>query len=129
MEWPTPGRLLFGKPKSKIAPWVDGNVAEALKRLYAQYYPHQSELAHQRIAAVSAALVVEHPDAQWNPGHAESDLVSTVSLLLTCILSELQSAGSYARHPKLAELWRYLCTLDEDFKESLTLRYRALVEL
>ncbi|MEO5823112.1 MAG: hypothetical protein ABIT71_21625 [Vicinamibacteraceae bacterium] len=127
LEWPTPGRLLFGQPSKKVAPWVDGNVADVLKKLYAQYYPHQSELAHQRIAAVSAALVVENPDEQWNPGHAESDLVSTAALLLACIVAELQSAGNYAKHPKLAELWGYLCELDEEFKDVWGIRYSSLV--
>jgi hypothetical protein len=126
-DWPTPGVLIFGRPSRKVAPWVSGNRREALKRLYDQHYPHQSELAHQRIAAVSAAMLVDHPEAQWNPGHGESGLVLTAAVLLACILAELQLGAGFAPHPKLAETWAYLRQMDEDVQYLWTLRYGALV--
>ena len=55
VEWPTPGRLIFGQPSRGIPPWVSGERRAVLKRLYESNYSHQSELAHQRVAAVSAA--------------------------------------------------------------------------
>jgi hypothetical protein len=126
-EWPTPGVLIFGRPKRNVAAWVSGNRQEALRRLYAQYYPHQSELAHQRIAAVSAAMLVDNPDLQWNRGHGESDLVATAAFLLACILAELEAAAGFAPHPKLAELWAYLREINEDIESIWALRYRKLI--
>ena len=126
-EWPTPGILIFGSPRRKVAAWVTGNRQEMLKKLYAQYYPHQSELTHQRIAAVSAAMLVDNPNAQWNPGHGESSLVLTVAFLLACILAELQSAAGFGSHPKLTELWAYLREMDDNVTDLWELRYKDLV--
>ena len=126
-NWPTPGILIWGRPKRKVAPWVTGSRQQVLKRLYGLYYPHQSALAHQRIAAVSAAMLVEKPEFQWNPGLGESDLVNTATLLLICLLAELQFAAGYPRHPKLAELWAYLRQFDDEAKELWAMRYEGLV--
>ncbi len=126
-NWPTPGILIFGRPNRKIAPWVTGSRQQVLKKLYELYYPHQSDLAHQRIAAVSAAMLVEKPEFQWNPGHGESGLVNTATLLLICLLAELQFAADYSRHPKLAELWAYLRQFDDDAAELWATRYEGLV--
>jgi hypothetical protein len=126
-DWPTPGRLIFGRPSQKIAPWVSGSRQDVLKKLYTMNYPHQSELSHQRIGAVSAALLVDKPEFQWNPGHGESNLVVTAAFLVASIVAELQAAGGYSRHPKLAELWAYLREMDDDVKELWEMRYESLV--
>ena len=67
------------------------------------------------------------PDSQWNPGYGESNIVSTALLFLTCILSELEAAGGYQRHPKLAELWTYLRNIDGEATDLWTRRYEALL--
>ena len=126
-EWPTPGRLIFGSKKGKVAPWVSGNRQEVLGRLYRRHYPHQSALAHQRIAAVSAAVLVDNPEFQWNPGHGESNLVVDAALFLLCIVSELHYAAGYENEPRLAETWTYLREINDDVQELWDLRYGALV--
>jgi hypothetical protein len=125
-EWPTPGAMLWGTKKKKLAPFVTGSRHAVLKELYEAHYSHQSAQAHARMAAMSMAMLVDDPDAQWNPGQGESNLVSHALLFLCCILSEIEYAGSYPRHSKLAEVWAYLRDLDDEAKEIWTLRYEAL---
>jgi hypothetical protein len=126
-NWPTPGILIYGHAGRKIEPWVTGSARDVLKSLYDLNYPHQSELTHQRLAAVSSAMLVDNPEMQWNPGHGESHLVLTAILLVACIVSELQAVGGYARHPRLAELWGYMREMDEDVKVLWATRYESLV--
>ena len=83
-------------------------------------------------------MLVDTPEQQWNPGHGESNTVGSALLFVACmhpsfrsgravcLLSEIESAGTYTRHPKLAELWTYLRDLDDEAKELWTLRYEGL---
>jgi len=125
-RWPTPGFLIFGDDRRKIAPFVSGSRQTCLAALYRRHYPHQSALAHQRIAAVSAAMLVDSPEMQWNPGHGESHLVVDAIMFLICILTELQAAGGYRAEARLLEVWTYLREIDEDAKELWRLRYESL---
>jgi hypothetical protein len=127
-QWPTPGRMIHGDKRRKQPPFLHGNRRKVFKIIYDSHYGHQSEQAHQRAAAVSAALVVDDPSAQWNPGYGESTLISDAILFLTCILSELESKGRYPAHPKLQELWVYVRELNDEAKELWRLRYRSLLK-
>jgi hypothetical protein len=71
--------------------------------------------------------VDEH--AQWNPGLGESNLVADAFLYMACILSELESKGKYAEHPRLRELWTYLRALNDEAEELWRLRSRALLKV
>ena len=126
-EWPTPGVMIYGRPSRDVPPFVSGARLDVLREIYQYHYPHQSAQAHARIAALAVALLVDDPDSQWNPGHGESNIVSTALLFLACILSELEATGGYQRHPKLAELWTYLRDIDGEAKVLWTLRYEALL--
>ncbi len=86
VNWPTPFRLIFGDKKRGIPAWVAGNRQDVLGRLYQRHYPQQSALAHERAAAVSAAMLVDKPEFQWNPGmvRATSSLTPRCSY---CVLS------------------------------------------
>jgi hypothetical protein len=64
---------------------------------------------------------------EWNPGHGESNIVGTALLFLVCLLTEIESEGGYAHHPKLAELWTYLRDLDDEAKDIWSLRYQELL--
>ena len=101
-EWPTPGVMIYGRPSRGVQPFISGTRLDVLRETYRNHYPHQSAQAHGRIAALAAALLVDDPDSQWNPGYGESNIVLTALLFLACILSELEIAGRYQRHPKLA---------------------------
>ncbi len=126
-QWLTPGKMIYGDKGRKQTPFLRGKRRAVFKKLYDSHYGQQSEQAHQRAAGVSAALVVDE-DAQWNPGLAESALVSDAFLYVTCILSELESKGSYPGHAKLRELWVYLIELNSEAKDLWQLRYRALLK-
>ena len=126
-EWPTPGVMIYGRQRDGVQPFISGTRLEVLKETYRNHYPHQSAQAHGRIAALAVALLVDDPDSQWNPGHGESYIVFTALLFLACILSELEIAGGYQRHPKLAELWTYLRNVDGEATALWTLRYEALL--
>lgn len=125
-EWPTPGVMIYGRPRRKVPPFVSGSRHSVLKELYEFNYPHQSAQAHGRVASLAMAMLVDDPEQQWNPGHGQSDLVVTALLLLTCTMCEAEAAGGYAPHPKLAELWTYLRDIDDESKHIWTLRYAAL---
>ena len=120
-SWPTPGTMLHRQP-----PFISGSRHAVLKEIYDLHYPVQSAQAHARLAAVGAAMLVDTPEQQWNPGHGESNTVASALLFVACILSEIESAGTYTRHPKLAELWTYLRDLDDEAKELWALRYEGL---
>ena len=120
-SWPTPGVMLRHQP-----PFVSGSRHAVLKEIYDFHYPMQSAQAHARLAALGAAMLVDTPEQQWNPGHGESSTATSALLFVACILSEIESAGTYTRHPKLAELWTYLRDLDDEAKELWALRYEEL---
>ena len=120
-SWPTPGTMLRHQP-----PFVSGNRHAVLEEIYNFHYPMQSAQAHARFAALGAAMLVDTPEQQWNPGRGESNTVASALLFAACILSEIESAGTYTRHPKLAELWTYLRDLDDEAKELWALRYEEL---
>ena len=120
-SWPTPGVMLRRQP-----PFVSGSRHAVLKEIYDLHYPMQSAQAHARLAAVGAAMLVDTPEQQWNPGHGESNIGDSALLYVACILSEIESAWTYTRHPKLAELWTYLRDLDDEAKELWALRYEEL---
>lgn len=125
-EWPTPGVMVRGRPNRNVPPFVSGTRLAALKEVYDFHYSTQSALAHGRAAVLGAAIMVENPDFQWNPGQCESNLVTTALILMACILLEVESAGAYSHHPRLAELWTYLRDLDDEAKELWQLRYGEL---
>ena len=127
--WPTPGIMIFGRHSRSIPPAISGSRREVLRVLYQEHYDHQSAMAHQRAAAVSSAMLTEHPEAAWSPGHAESHFVVNALTVLGAILAELQTAGAYPRHPRLAELWAYLRGMDMDAQELWAIRYESLVSL
>jgi len=125
-QWPTPGVMVYGRPKRGIGPFVSGTRLAALKELYEYHYSILSAQAHGRAASFAAAILVEDPALQWNPGQGESTLLSTALILMVCILSEIESVGEYAHHPKLTELWAYLRELDDEAKELWQIRYEEL---
>ena len=127
-EWPTPGVMLWGKKKQKLPPFVSGSRHAVLKEIYDTHYAFQSAQAHGRMAAVSMAFLVDQPEYQWNPKSGPSNIVVTALLCLACILSEIEIAGGYPHHPKLAELWAYLREFDEEVKDVWALRYEALMK-
>ena len=126
-EWPTPGVMIYGQRSRGVQPFISGTRLDVLRETYRNHYPHQSAQAHGRIAALAVALLVDDPDSQWNPGRGESNIVLTALLFLAYILSELEIAGGYQRHPKLAELWTYLRNIDGEATDLWTLRYEALL--
>jgi hypothetical protein len=124
--WPTPGVMVYGRRKRDIPPFVSGTRLAVLKEVYEYHYSIQSAQAHGRAASFAAAVLVEDPTLQWNPGQGESNLVTTGLVLMACILSEVESAGTYAHHPKLAELWGYLREMDDEAKELWQMRYEEI---
>jgi hypothetical protein len=125
-EWPTPGAILWGSKKKKLLPFVTGSRHAVLKELYQSHYGHQSAQAHARMAAVAVAFIADHPEQQWNPGAAESNLVIFAMLCLACIFSEIDASAGYA-HPKLLELWAYLRESHDDAKQVWNVRYASLL--
>ena len=125
-KWPTPGVMVHGRGGEP--PFVSGSRLAALKYFYEFHYEQQSAQVHGRTAALAAAMLVDNPGEQWNPSHGESNSMTTALLLLVCILSEIEFAGSYANHPKLAELWTYLRDMmDGGSKDVWNLRYAELL--
>ena len=126
-QWPTPGVMIYGRRGNGVGPFISGTRLDVLRETYRYHYAHQSAQAHGRIAALAVALLVDDPDSQWNRGHGESNIVLTALLFLACILSELEIAGGYQRHPKLAELWTYLRDMNGEATALWTMRYEALL--
>jgi hypothetical protein len=124
-EWPTPGRMLKGTAKNP--PFVTESRHSVLKALYESHYGHLSAQAHARMAAISMAMLVDHPEERWNPGQDESNIVSTALLCVACIVTEIEAAAGYPHHSRLAELWTYLRTADGEAQEIWALRYDELV--
>jgi hypothetical protein len=125
-RWPTPGVMIHGRAKSSIPPFVSGTRLAVLKEIYESHYSQLSEQAHGRVASMAMAMLVDDPSLQWNPGAGESDIVLTALLFMACILCEIESAGAYAHHPRLAELWLYLREVHDEPKELWDIRYEKL---
>jgi len=125
-EWPTPGVMVYGGPNRKIPPFIAGTRHALLKELYESHYPHQSAQAHGGMASMAVAMLVDDPSQQWNPGYGESNIVSSALLFMACFLSEIETAGGYAHHSRLAELWTYLRDIDDEAKDLWQLRYEEL---
>ena len=125
-EWPTPGRMLYGRPSRHISPFVSGSRRAVLKELYEFHYSEQSSQAHGRLPTLGVAMLVDTPEEQWNPGYGESSSVLSALLFVACIVSEIEATGEYSHHPKLAELWTYLRDIDDESKELWALRYQGL---
>lgn len=124
--WPTPGVMVYGRPNRRIAPFVSGTRLAVLKELYEYHYSVLSAQAHGRAASFAAAILVEDPSLQWNPGQGESSLITTGLALMACMVSEIEAVGGYTHHPKLDELWGYLRELDDEAKELWQIRYQEL---
>lgn len=125
-EWPTPGVMLYGRPNRKIPPYVSGTRHAVLKEVYESHYSPLSAQAHGRLASMAMAMLVDDPPLQWNPGSGESDIIITALLFMVCILAEVESAGGYTHHSKLAELWTYLREVHDEPKDLWHLRYEKL---
>lgn len=125
-KWPTPGVMIYGRPKSSIPPFVSGTRLAVLKEIYESHYSQQSEQAHARMASMAMAMLVDDASLQWNPGAGESDIILAALLFMACILCEIESAGAYAHRPKLAELWLYLREAHDEPKELWDIRYERL---
>lgn len=123
--WPTPGKMLQPPRKStkKSVPFISGSRREVLRKLYKHHYGQMSSQAHGRIDAVGIALLADQPELQWNPGEGRSNILTTALLFLCCTVSELEIAGNYEHHPKLAELWRYLREINDEATELWEVRY------
>lgn len=129
-HWPTPGAMVNpqGKSKRGTKPFVSGKRGEVLKRLYDRHYNQLSAQAHGRIDAVGTALLAGRPGLQWNPGHGKSSILCTAVLFICCTVSELETAGTYEHHRKLAELWTYLREMNDEASELWELRYKECFE-
>jgi hypothetical protein len=125
-EWPTPGTMLWGSKRKKLPPFVSGSRHAVLRELYESHYGHQSAQAHARMAAVAVAFMADHPEEEWNPGAAESNLVIFAMLCLACMFSEIDASAGYS-HQKLVELWVYLRESHDDAKELWNTRYMSLL--
>jgi hypothetical protein len=119
--------MLWGSKRKNQPPFISASRHAVVREK--THYGFQSAQAHARMAAVSIAILVDQPEEQWNPGHGESSIVVTALLCLACIISEIEVAGGYDHHPKLAELWSYLRDLDEEAKDVWALRYPNLPAL
>jgi hypothetical protein len=76
---------------------------------------------------MAMALFADDPESHWNPGQAESNVVATALMFLLCIMSEIEVAAGYQRHPKLLELWSYLRDTNGEVKGLWSMRYEALL--
>ena len=99
-----------------------------MRELYQEHYAGQSAQAHGRGVSSAMALFVDSPEGHWNPGQGESNIVSIALLMMACMISELETAGKYERHAKLAELWTYLCDMHDEAKELWDIRYQHMVD-
>ena len=97
-----------------------------MEEIWKFHYGGLSAQAHGRMSSVAAAILVDDASLQWNPGYGESDIVLVGLLFMACVISEIESAGGFGHHPKLAELWSYLREARDEAKELWNLRYEEL---
>lgn len=119
-RWPTPGKLL---------PMLTGTRLDAFKRLYEFWYATLSGYAHQRLRALSAALISDDPSLQWSPGRIESKVVSEATLFLLCILSEVEILGGFQPNVNLRVAWERVRSLDDMAETMVKARYEKLLRL
>jgi len=121
-RWPTPGGLL-----DKKKPMLSGTRLTAFKQLYDFWYSTLSGYAHQRLRALSAALITDDPSLQWSPGRIESNVVSEATLFLLCILSEVEVLGGFQPNVNLRVAWERMRPLDDMSETMVKVRYGKLL--
>lgn len=120
-HWPTPGRLLVRNPA-----WITGSAHEVFKFLYNRSYAGMSEVAHQKGAVLAFTRLADNPVEQWNPGMAESNIVSNAILFVAIVLSEIEHAGGFPRNQDLNTVWACLQRIDLHSLRLWRLRYENL---
>jgi hypothetical protein len=132
-DWPSPYWLSRPKRvrgrKTPLPVLLRGNRARLFEDAHQLWYSELSSFAHQRSAAARMAIFSNDPDAHWEPGRLESNVISEGLLFYTCIMSELEAATSMPPSADLRALWTMLCDLDEHAKEFVRIRYRRLLRL
>jgi hypothetical protein len=132
-DWPSPywlTRSRSGKGyKRRLPALVQGNRARLFEDAHRLWYSVLSSYAHQRSAAAQQAIFASDPDAHWEPGGLESDVMSQAMLFYACILSELETAARMPLSADLRVLWSLLWDADEHAKRFINIRYRRVIRL
>ncbi len=132
-QWPSPFWLTRAKGiKGRRRPLpvlVRGNRAKLFQEVHRFWYAHLSSYAHQRSAAARMAIFANNPDAHWQPGLLESNVVIEGLALFTCTMSELEVAAHMPPSIDLRALWSVLWDADEEAKRLVRMRYRRLLRL
>ncbi len=132
-EWPSPYWMTRSRrPKGRkraLPALLKGNRARLFEEGYRLWYSVLSSYAHQRSAAAQMAIFANEPDAHWEPGRLESNVVSEALLFFACTMSELETAVMMPPSADLRALWALLWDLDEHAKRFVCIRYRRLLGL
>ena len=132
-EWPSPYWLTRRRRckarKRPLPALIKGNGARLFEDAYLLWYSVLSSYAHQRSAAAQYAIFSNDPDAHWEPGALESDVMSQAMLFYACILSELEAAITMPPSADLRVLWSLLWDVDEHAKRFIGIRYLRLLHL
>ena len=121
-RWPTPGGLLRKR-------MLSGTKLAAFKQLYDFWYATLSGYVHQRLRALSAALITDDTSLQWSPGRIESNVVFEATLFLLCILSEVEVLGGFPPNVNLRVAWERVRALDDMAGTMVKVRYGKLLGL
>lgn len=132
-EWPSPFWLTRPKGiKGRQRPLpvlIRGNRAKLFQEVHRFWYAHLSSYAHQRSAAARMAIFADRPEAHWEPGLLESNVVIEGLAFFTCTMSELEAAAHMPPSIDLRALWSVLWDADEEAKRLVQIRYRRLLRL
>ena len=132
-EWPTAYFLTRRQSRRgrrrPLPALLKGNRARLFEEAYRLWYSLLSSYAHQRSAAAQIAIFSNDPDAHWERGGIESDVMSQAMLFYACILSELESAARMPQSLDLRVLWSLLWDIDEHAQRFIGIRYRRLLRL
>lgn len=75
------------------------------------------------------AIFSNSPEAHWEPGLLESNVVVEGLTFFAATMSELEVAARMPPSTDLRALWSVLWDLDEEVKRLVQIRYRRLLHL
>jgi hypothetical protein len=132
-DWPTPYWLTRAKRvsgrKRPLPVLLRGNRAQLFEEAYRFWYSLLSSFSHQRCAAARMAIFSNAPEAHWEPGLLESNVVVEGLMFYAATMSELEVAAKMPPSTDLRALWAVLWDLDEEAKRLVRIRYRQLLRL
>jgi hypothetical protein len=123
VKWPSPGVAV----QKRTAYFLDDSAFQVYEHRYHLKYPRYSQWSHQDWLGITAGCFAKKPDADWEGGKFESDVLVDSALYMTIILSEIEAVIRMWLAEQLQYEWTILGAGDDYAKDYYAWRYQGLL--